>query len=164
MKITSRLTITRDRSEDLLKNTKKLTAARVLVGIPEGSDRQDEDGKPAPNNALLGYINNYGSPSQNIPARPFMETGIRSREDKIVRHLRKAGEEALRGNTDGMMAQFESAGLTAQAGIQQKITEGPFVPLAPRTLAGRRKRGRTGEKPLMDTGQLRRSITFIVKS
>jgi hypothetical protein len=36
--------------------------------------------------------------------------------------------------------------------------------LAERTLAARKARGRTGEKPLIDTGQLRNAVTFVVQA
>ena len=35
--------------------------------------------------------------------------------------------------------------------------------LAPVTLAQRRRRGRTGEKPLIDTAQMQRSVTHVVR-
>jgi hypothetical protein len=55
------------------------------------------------------------------------------------------------------------AGLIAESSVRKKINEGPFEPLAPKTLQERKRRGRTGEKPLIDTGQLRNSVTYVIR-
>jgi hypothetical protein len=70
---------------------------------------------------------------------------------------------------------------TTQNAVRTKITDGPFAPLADSTLRARARRGRKGAvaelksraqgnapnnanaKPLIDTGQLRKSITYVVR-
>jgi hypothetical protein len=48
--------------------------------------------------------------------------------------------------------------------VRAFITAGQgFAPLAAATLAARRRKGRTGTKPLIDTGQLRRAITYVLR-
>ncbi len=56
------------------------------------------------------------------------------------------------------------SGLMGQDAVRGKITSGPFVPLAPATLRARKAKGRTGEKPLIDTGQLRAAYTYVIRA
>jgi phage gpG-like protein len=154
-----------DEVEKRLKAVRELLKMQVLVGVPDANaNRQREPGDDSDiNNAALAYIHNYGSPANNIPARPFMEPGIKAARAQIVRFMGAAGRAAIDGKPDEIRRNFEKVGLVTQAAIQKKITDGPFTPLAPATLAARRARGRTGTGPLIDTGQLRRSITFVIR-
>lgn len=106
-----------------------------------------------------------GDDELHIPPRPFLVPGVQSVQDKIVGELTAAGIVAMNGGTgQQVQTSFERIGIIAQNAVQAKITDGPFTPLAPRTLAARRAKGRTGEKPLLDSGQLRRAVTYTVKS
>ena len=142
-----------------------LLKSEVVIGIPDdGSARQPEPGASAPpSNAVIGYTQEFGSPEQNIPARPFLVPGVESITPKAAELLRKAGKAALFGDAAAVEAALNQIGLIGQAAAQQKITDGPFVPLSERTLKARKARGRKGDKPLLDTGQLRRSVTYIVR-
>lgn len=155
------VTVPIDRLDDLMKQIKSLTQSRVLVGVPAGeTDRQG--GEPI-TNAALAYIHDNGAPEVNIPARQFMAPGIAAAEDRITTALKTGARGALLGDKDAADIAFNKAGLIAQSSIRSKINEGVPPPLAPSTLADRRRRGRTGEKPLIDTGQLRNSITYVVR-
>ncbi len=140
--------------------TKMLTRTAVLVGIPESANARD-DGKIG--NATIGYLNETGSPSQNIPPRPHLVPGVEEAKGAIVKQMERAGRAALDGNSAGITAAMNGAGLAAQNAVQAKITAGPFVPLADKTTAKRRAKGRTGTKPLLDTGECRRSITYVIR-
>ena len=148
------------------KAIQALLKQEVLIGIPADSPaREPEPGEPsAPSNALVGYIQEFGSPERNIPARPFLVPGVEAIKDKAVARLKKAGEDALKGDPSKVDQALHAVGLMGQASVQAKITDGPFAPLAPRTLAQRRARGRTGDRPLIDTGQLRRSVTYVIRT
>jgi hypothetical protein len=142
-----------------------LLKREVLVGIPAANAARDpESGETtAASNALIGYVMEYGSPAKNIPPRPFLHPGIADARAGIETHMKKAGQLALRGKPDEIEQELEKVGLIAQASVQKKITEGPFEPLKPATLAARRRRGRTGDRPLIDTGALRRSISYVIR-
>jgi len=165
IKMTARLQSVVDNSEKFFKATRELEQNQVLVGIPAEKAARDseEAGGSAINNAALGYIHNYGMPTQNIPARPFLEPGIKDADKPITDHLGKAGEAALSGNPGGVLKNLTAAGIVAASSVKAKINTGPFVPLKPATLAARRRKGRMGEKPLIDTGALRNSISFVVR-
>lgn len=154
------LKIVKDRVGAVLKGVRALTTKEVLVGIPSTTAGRTDT--PI-NNAEIGYLMETGSPAQNIPERPFLVPGVESAQAKFTPHLKAAGLSALEGKTTLIDRDFDRAGFVASNAVKAKITEGPFTPLAPKTLQKRRAKGRTGEKPLIDTGQLRRSVTHVVR-
>lgn len=150
-----------DRTDALSKVVKDLTKLRVLVGVP-AADASRADGEPI-NNAALAYIHNYGSPAANIPARPFMEPGIKAAEDEIVAALRFSATAALRGDTQAVDAGLNRAGIVAQESIRHEINDGDFAPLAPATVADRLAHGFDSDKPLIRSGAMRNSITYVIR-
>lgn len=153
--------ITKDRLPDLLKAIRDLTSKEVLVGIPDTAAGRDGDGPIS--NAEIGYLMETGSPSQNIPERPHLVPGVQVAREKIERRMKAGAEAALSGKSADIDATLTAVGITAENAVKAKITEGPFAALSPKTLAKRRAKGRTGEKPLIDTGQYRRTITHVVR-
>lgn len=115
-------------------------------------------------NSQIGFMNEFGVPEMNIPARPHLMPGIRAVKGKVANYLGQAGEYALKGDSGGVSRALNAAGITAVNSVQRKITQGPFTPLADRTIEARLARGRTGDKPLIDTGQYRRAITYTIGS
>lgn len=162
--------ITKDVLDRVLSSITTLTKRQVLVGVPsDRAYRNPETGETEPaSNALIGYAMEFGLPDQNVPARPFLVPGVESARDTVVAQLRKGAVAAsspttsVNGHETAEKA-LAAAGMVAQAAVRAKITAGPFVPLAPSTIAQRRARGRTGTRPLIDTAQLRNSITFVVR-
>lgn len=168
-----------DRVNEVIKAIGALTKMDVLVGVPESeTERESQD---EPNNATLAYIHEHGSPARNIPARPFLVPGVADAKGKYRPRLIKAAQLALDGKTKDALKQLDAAGIEAEQGAKSKINSGDFVPLSDATLRARAARGRKGAKaelarresglpagtdlakPLIDTGQLRNSITHIVR-
>lgn len=162
---TKTMVVTKDRVDEMLASVQELVQKELLVGIPAATAARDpEDGEEPIDNATLGYIHEFGAPAANIPARPFLIPGLQDARDQVGKRLGRAASAALDGNAERIEDEYDAAGLIAQNAVRRKITEGPFVPLKPATLAKRRARGRKGDKPLLDTGQLRRSITYVVRN
>lgn len=157
--------VTKDKVADLMRSVRKLTDRELLVGVPDTNvAREPEPGEPNPaSNAVIAYVQELGDEELNIPPRPFLVPGIESIKSEIVQKMRKAGELALEGNLKEIDKMFVDVGLTAASAVQDKISNGPFTPLSPVTLAKRLAKGRTGDKPLLDSGQLRRAITYVVR-
>jgi len=156
----SGLTIRADLSGEILQALKEFGKKDVLVGIPEGkSEREDAD----ISNAAIGYINENGSPAQNIPARPHLVPGVRKAQSETLLLLKSAAQSILTGDSAAANRSLEQAGTLAANSVKSFITNAEFVPLAPATIRNRLSRGRTGDKPLIDTGQYRRSITHVVR-
>lgn len=159
------VTVVKNRVEELLRASNALTKLKCYVGIPgDAPARQPEDeGDTPPSNALIGYVQEFGEPDLNIPARPFLHPGIEAAMPQIEPRLRAMGRAALEGDLAAIQQGYTAVGLIAQNAVRAQITDGDFAPLAEATLEARRRRGRTGTKPLIDTAQLRNSVTFVVK-
>ncbi|MBP2155753.1 hypothetical protein [Erwinia rhapontici] len=174
----SGLTVRTDNTQAVLDSLRSLTKKDVLVGIPEdASDR--EEGKFG--NAAIGYINENGSPKQNIPPRPHLKPGVESVQPQTLKHLKAAAQYALEGKESAALRSLESAGTVAANGVKRYMTITGFTPLADSTIAARALRGRKGAiaeqasraagnapdnsnaRPLIDTGEYRRAITSVVR-
>ncbi|EGN2276767.1 hypothetical protein QPG87_002977 [Salmonella enterica] len=174
----SGVTIRADNAQAILDALKSLTKKDVLIGIPaEDSERDDIPF----GNAGIGYINEYGSPAQNIPPRPHLVPVVKSVEEQTVPQLKAAAQAALDGNADGAERALNQAGTLAANGVRRYMTTTGFTPLADSTVKARARRGRKGAsaelarrsageapgtdlaKPLIDTGQYRRAITYVVR-
>ena len=140
---------------------KELTKDKVFVGVPDGGGRSD--GKMT--NAQIARVHEFGSPAQNIPARPFLTAGVTTAKPEIVAQMRQASLDIL-GGKSGDTA-FNKAGLIGQAAVKKYIVASDFTPLSPKTVKARnnaRSNGNGGTKPLIDTGQLLNSITYVIRS
>jgi hypothetical protein len=156
--------MTTDHLQEVLKGIRMLADRRVMVGIPhEYTTREDMDEHPI-TNAELGYIHENGAPEAHIPPRPFLFPWVAQNRDAIAERLKIAGKFALGGKPQQMENTLVALGLFAQSGVRQAIVRGNFIPLAKRTLAARRARGVTRDKPLIDTGQLVSAITYVIRT
>jgi hypothetical protein len=173
--------------EMLIKALKGLASNEVLVGFPAATTDRREDPEDAASkdltNAELGYIHDNGAPEANIPARPFMIPGIEAARSKLVRIARRTGLKTLEATNPAEVVDqgLHAMGLVAQSSIRQVINDGIDPPLADRTLRERARRGRKGAKeelenrakglpqgkelakPLIDTGQLRNAVNYVIR-
>lgn len=175
----SGVTVRADNTQAIFDALRAISNKDVLVGIPaEDSQREDVPF----GNAGIGYINEKGSPAQNIPARPHLQPGVKSVEDQTIPLLKAAAQAALDGNMSGADRALNQAGTVAANGVKRYMTITGFTPLAESTLEGRAARGRKGAakelasraagnlpdnanaRPLIDTGQYRRAITSVVRN
>ncbi|BBR60330.1 hypothetical protein [Klebsiella sp. WP4-W18-ESBL-05] len=189
MSFKSGVTTRVDNAQAILDALRSLTKKDVLVGIPE----EDSEREDVPfGNAGIGYVNEYGSPAQNIPPRPHLIPGVKSVEEQTVPQLKAAAQAALDGNATGAERALNRAGTLAANGVRRYMTITGFTPLADSTVEARARRGRKGAKaelarrsadgkinainpdsgqlisnenvrPLIDTGQYHRAITHVVR-
>lgn len=156
--------MTKDRVDVILKGISVAPDYDVLVGIPSEKSTRAGSDAGSMSNAALGYIHENGAPEANLPPRPFLLPGIRASSGRFSSHLKKAVTALMGGENTKAEQHLNAAGLMAVNAVRRQINQGiGFAPLAASTLAARRRRGRTGEKPLIDTGQLRNSITYAVR-
>lgn len=124
---------------------RKVDGASVRVGPADGE------------NAEIGLIHEYGAPEAGIPARPFIAQTFRNRRAELVQIQVKIAQGLLAGKLDENRA-MALLGAWAVGAIKATITrDGQFVPLKPATI---KRKG--SDKPLIHTGQLVGSITFMV--
>lgn len=162
----SGLTITKDNVPALMAAIKALTKDRVLVGIPaEHADRKPDADDPNPeiNNAEIGYLNEFGMPEQNLPARPHLVPGIQRVIPKITGAYKAAATKAIDGDIAAVQATETKIGFLATSSVKSFISEGLSPPLSERTLDERKRRGVRRTNPLQDTGQYRSSIDFVIR-
>lgn len=154
--------VTSDFTEDFNRIIRKFKKDAVLVGIPIDDAARDKD---APiNNAALLAINNFGSPANNIPARPVMEIGIRNAQEGITNAFKEGAKLALSKGVAALSIVYNRAGNIAATSIKKVINsqEGIKEPAAS-TLDAREARGFKGTKALLVTAQMRNAITWVVK-
>jgi hypothetical protein len=181
------VTITKDNVSKVFQAITKITGKQVLVGIPDNGQNVRDD-EPV-NNATIGYAMEFGSPASNVPARPFLIPGVKKSEKESLRQLRQACEAALNGNQPGMLQGLNRAGIVASNEVKHTINSNIPPPLAPSTIRNRYRQRQTkrreseqvyldlvknGAPPgaaqtdvgivaLVNTGQLRNSITYVVR-
>lgn len=139
------------------KSIKTLKTVDVLVGVPQEETGREEKGVT---NAELLYIHTNGSPANNIPSRPIIEPAIQDSKEEIGTLLKEAILKALEGDTDGAMAGMEKVGLQGENAAKGWFTN-PKNNWAENAESTIKQKG--SSKPLIDTGQLRKSITYVVK-
>lgn len=141
----------------------------VKVGVfGDKGDAEVSDKDGAPTNltvSALAAIHEFGG--GNVPERSFIRSYFDGRGEQLRGMLGKLMETAMRAAiaagrpiTDAdRMRVLNRLGLKMQTDIQMRISAGDITPpLDPKTIA--RKGSST---PLIDTGQLRSSITYEVK-
>ena len=145
--------------KDISKAVEEISRMQVLVGVPEEkSGRKEEE----INNAQLTYIHTHGSNIAGIPPRPIIEPAIEAEDnkEKITRELSQASISALEGNKEKSVTFLKRAGMVAQNAVRAWFVDprNKWAQNTPLTIA---RKG--SDKPLIDTGQLRKSIIYIVK-
>lgn len=182
MKPEFNVTKIRENLSGLGKAMKALTEQDVFVGIPEDKTAREAAGDTGISNAYLGYIHEHGVPEKNIPARPALIPGIEDIQDEAKAILKDAAKKALEGNTGAVKTALNKIGILGQNAVRAKFVENDWPELADKTLdrrqkiseaenakgkkvkkmgKSRREKGRTN--PLIDTGQLRKAYTYVIR-
>ena len=148
-----------DKSTQLRAQLASLRRKQVLVGVPEDkTDRRDG----AVSNAQLVYLHTHGSPMQHIPARPIIEPAIEAPDNKamIANQLGAAAKAVLGGQAVLAKQSLQKAGMLGRNAALRWFTDprNHWAALSQRTIERKES-----DRPLIDTGQLRRSITFVVE-
>ena len=146
-----------------LKGLEKLAKAlgsqySIKVGVI-GQKSQRLNGDTGKTNAEIGFINEFGNSEKHIPPRSFLGMPLRLHLAKYL--LRKKAfsqkelDKAVRNGT--LLELAKKVGIVAEEVIQEAFRTrgfGSWSENRPSTIA---KKG--SDSPLIDTGQLRRSIT-----
>lgn len=179
---------THDNTDDLKRALDGLKEMQVYVGVPEEeSSREDEDITNAELAFLMTngvrqrpmrkdmeadveahgyhaaydmYVQSHGSPLWQTPPRPIIEPAIEDDTAVISELLGEALKAALDGDRDKAMEYLNKAGLEGQAAAQDWFTnpKNGWTPNAQSTIENK-----GSDKPNIDTGELRKSITYVVK-
>jgi hypothetical protein len=123
----------------------------VLIGVPKKAGMANEGEMTL---AQVAAIHEFGSPEHGIPERSFLRAGI----TKSLPELKAFSANAIRRVANGgytVRNALRHLGALAASKVQMEIVNGTFVPNAPSTI-----KAKGSSKPLIDSGQLRQSITW----
>ena len=124
----------------------------VTVGVQGDAERATGE----ISNIDLATIHEFGAPGAGIPERSFIRSTLEDQQG--YRELaRKLTDAVVAGKVDVPKA-LALFGEQVSSDIKRKIESGIDPPNAPATVA---KKG--SSKPLVDTGQLKNSISYVVK-
>lgn len=125
---------------------------QVEVGVPKGAMHGGGISM-----SLLANIHTYGSFSRGIPARPFLQPALQENQDKYIKYLKSQTMPLLFGRAKQARV-LGLLGEMATADVKKYFTSGRFAPLAASTI-----KAKGSSRPLIDTGQLRQSITYSIE-
>jgi hypothetical protein len=139
-------------AEELLKQMKILKGNVIKVGLPENTPNY-YDGTDI---ITVGATHEYGVPEKNIPRRSFLRVPLIKREADIKKLMQKGFNNVSKSG--GAIEMMNKIGLYAQNISQMSFTSNEWTPLKPNTI---KRKG--SSRPLIDTGILRSSITYVVE-
>ena len=181
------VTVVKDDVAKVFKAIQDLVGKQVLVGIPDTGQNHRDEGQL--NNAMIGYLMETGSPASNVPARPFLVPGVEKAKTPALRQLKGAADAALAGDQAKVLQGLNRAGIAASNEVKHTINSNIPPPLAPSTIKNRHRGRETKQREseqvyadlvakgvdpgaaqnevgivaLVNTGQLRNSITYVVR-
>jgi hypothetical protein len=119
----------------------------VNVGFP--SSAKEPDGTST---ALIAAVHEYGN--EHVPERAFMRTSLQKNRGRYSALNGQNLKKVLNGgmSVDAALGQL---GLMASSDIKEQIKNGSYAPLKAATI---KRKG--SSKPLIDTGQMRQSVTY----
>ena len=142
----------------LKQRLQEIARKQVYVGVPEDKTARNDE----MTNAGLVYLHTNGSALAGEPARPIIEPAIRARDnhDRITAELKRAAQAALDDDPAESAERLNRAGLLGANAAKRWFTDprNNWAPNSPATIA---RKG--SDSPLIDTGQMRRSITYLVE-
>lgn len=159
----------------LLREASQLEASEIVAGVRSAKGAESypqEEGVKGPPPRLIDIAvwNHFGTTKpvhRKIPPRPFITQPFDTHRqryesyldktaskviDQLVKNARGSGAESAQAVVDGRLNRL---GLMVVGDIQQDIADRKFTPNAPSTI---KKKG--SSTPLVDNGQLRRSIDY----
>jgi hypothetical protein len=144
-----------------VKTTRKGSAAKFLDRVRRALSATPESavgfpaGKSGSAIVMRAVWNEFGT--VHIPSRPFMRQGIKKYVNSgFDNDAAKAMKSVLNGGTPRMY--LEKMSIRIVGVIQQSIRSGGWVANAPATI-----RAKGSSVPLIDTGEMRQSVTYEVR-
>lgn len=134
----------------------------INVGIMGEKANKEHDSESGLTNAFIGAVHEFGSISHNIPARSFLRMPLRTKLPDILKlHTTGMIKSILENRFPRWLQNLAMACENVVQDAFDTSGFGTWQPLKPSTLRHRKKSKIAGEKPLplVDTGQLRSSIS-----
>lgn len=143
----------------LRERLERMGRTRVRVGVLDDAPKKKRDSEEPSKMSLIevAAVHEFGAPAAGIPQRSFVRATVDEKRAEIAADQERLAAAVLDGKIEPEAA-AELLGARVQGLIQSRIAQGIGPALAPATI--KRKKS---SKPLIDTGQLRSSITFRVE-
>lgn len=178
--------IDRDLTDDILRSLNDLSKKTVCIGVPDSTEHNDDKitnaelmyihtngardtemihamqhdidtGMPYSEAHEL-YVHENGSPLWNIPPRPILEPAMENGKEQMADLMKDVAIDALEGKN--VQSGLEKVGLQGQ-NIARGWFTNPSNNWAANSKETVNKKG--SDRPLVDSGELRKSITYVVK-
>lgn len=130
-----------------------------ILGAEAAKAHPDDSGLT---NVQLGTIHEFGGSNDRPPERSFLRATLDAGRTKYERLVQRGVKLAYEGKMTFEEA-LGLAGAKAAADVDKRIRAGIAPPLADSTIIKKTVAGKRGTTPLIDTGQLAGSITWIVR-
>lgn len=141
--------------QGLLERMKALGKKQVYIGVPSAKNPIHKESQI--NMATLLAIHTLGAPSKGIPQRDALRPPLIANKSKYVKLMAQGFANALADGTDPNVV-YEKIGIVASDDVKAYFLDGSFKPLSEKTI-----KAKGSSKPLISTGELRNSITYIVR-
>lgn len=154
--------VTDNGASKMLAELRALGGKTVRVGIldeaPKRAGSENGKAKSGGRATLLGVaaVHEFGAPAAGIPSRSFIRATVDLKRAEIDAEKSKLAAQVAEGKITAQVA-LERLGAFVQGLVQARIAEGIGPALKPATIARKKS-----SKPLVDTGQLRSSVTWKV--
>lgn len=171
-----------DMTGSIRRAVSALTEKDVYIGVPAENAGQRSGGI---NNAELSWLHEFGAPAAGIPARPHLLPGVEDIRGEAVEILKDAAKKALDGKESAVESALNRIGLLGQNAVRARFQNNDWPPLKDATLdaaplkkddegnvlkdkKGNARRGKSRREkgrinPLLDTGQLMKSHTYVIR-
>lgn len=180
------IAVTKDLTDDILKSLNDLAKKTVCIGIPNEEDTQrdnitnaellyihtngirdttmrramqhDLDSGTPYSKAHELYVHENGSPLWQTPPRPVLEPAMDNSKEKIANLMKDTVTTALDG--DNVFPELKKIGEQGVSIAKAWFTN-PDNKWPPNSEDTIKRKG--SDKPLINTGALRKSITYVIK-
>lgn len=141
---------------------------QIKVGILSNEKHNDDDDDDGIGMADLGAIHEFGSTSQGIPARSFIRLTMFQKRDQfmagVASNAKTIAKRISKGGIENQMKIWADVWHKYVLECFKSRGFGKWLPLAPSTIAGRKKgkKGKRSDTPLQNSGRLIGAITYEV--
>ena len=138
-----------------LERFREIGKPKVCIGVPASKNGMHEGGI---NMATLLAIHVLGAPSRGIPQRDPLRPPLIANAQRYTDLLAMGLKNALSDGTDPKLV-YEKIGIVATNDVKDYFITGNFKALSEKTI-----KAKGSSKPLIDTGELRNSISYEVRN
>lgn len=180
------VSITKDLSKEIIDSLKDLSKKTVCIGIPDSTEHENSelsnaqilflntngvrdteminamqhnlDNGMAYSKAHELYVHEHGSALYRIPPRPVLEPAIENSKEQIAELMKEAVDTAMKGNN--VTPALEKVGMQGQNIARDWFTnpDNNWPANAESTI-----KAKGSDKPLIDSAEMRKTISFVIK-